>query len=155
MPLIGCLPIAATSLVGERRQLLRDQEGIAAAAHVEHSLIVEIEAGLEAIVAAQDLHRQPSRHDLGDGGRDEGLVSVLGHQFVALGVHHQHQPRRSKRGDLLGDAGEGRGGEQEQSEGEQARPQGDSSEDAASAIQRDLNCDVTIQGLSQSRSHSD
>ena len=50
----------------ERRQLLRDQERIAASAHVEHPLVVEVEAGLEAVVAAQDLHRQPSRHDLGD-----------------------------------------------------------------------------------------
>ena len=117
----------------ERRQLLRDQERIAASAHVEHPLVVEVEAGLEAVVAAQDLHRQPGRHDLGDRGRDEGLIGILGHQLVALGVHHEHQRRRSERRDLLLDAGQGRGGQQEQSEGEQARPHGNSSAGAASA----------------------
>ena len=117
----------------ERRQLLGDQEGIAAAAHVEHPLVVQVEAGLEAVVAAQHLHRQPGGHDLGDGGRDEGLVRVLRHQLVALVVHHEHQPRRSERRDLLLGAGQGRGGQQEQSEGEQARPHGDSSAGATAA----------------------
>ena len=84
MPVIGSLPIAATSSGRERRQLLGDQEGIAAPAHVEHPLVVQVELGLEAVVAAQHLHRQPGRHDLGDGGRDEGLVRVLGDQLVAL-----------------------------------------------------------------------
>ena len=117
----------------ERRQLLRDQEWIAASAHVEHPLVVEVEAGLEAVVAAQDLHRQPSRHDLGDRGRDERLISILGQQLVALGVHHEHQPRRSEGRHLLLDAGQGGSGQQEQSEGEQARPHGNSGAGAASA----------------------
>ena len=125
MPVSGSLPTAATSSRREQRQLFGDQEGIAAPAHVQHPVVVQVEAGLEAVVAAQDLHRQPGRHDLGDGGRDEGLVSVLGHQLVALFVHHEHQPRRSQRRDLLLGAGQGRGGQQEQGEGEQARPHGD------------------------------
>ena len=37
----------------EQRQLLRNQERIAAPAHVENALVVEIEAGLEAVVATQ------------------------------------------------------------------------------------------------------
>ena len=57
----------------ERCQFLRNQERIAAAAHVEHPLVVEVEAGLEAVVAAKHLHRQPGRDDLGDRGRDERL----------------------------------------------------------------------------------
>ena len=43
-------------------------------------------------------------------GRDEGLISVLSHQLVALGVHYEHQPRRSEGRDLLLDAGQSRGG---------------------------------------------
>ena len=126
MPVSGSLPIAATSSLRERRQLLGDQKGIAAPAHIQHPLVVQVELGLEAVVAAQDLHREPRRHDLGDGGRDEGLVDVLGDQLVALLVHHQHHPRRSKRRDLLLGAGQGRGGQQEQGNGEdgQARPHG-------------------------------
>ena len=111
----------------ERLELLRDQERIAAAAHVEHPPVVEEEAGLEAVVAAEDLHRQPGRHDLRDGGRDEGLIGILGHELGPLPVHDEHHPRRREGRDLLLDAGQGRGGEQEQSEGEQARPHGDSS----------------------------
>ena len=57
-----------------------------------------------------DFHRQPGCHDLGDGGRDEWLISVLGHQLVALGVHHEHQPLRSEGRDVLLDAGQSRGG---------------------------------------------
>src|SRR6476659_1573760 len=56
-----------------------------------------------------DFHRQPGCHDLGDGGRDEWLISVLGHQLVALGVHHEHQPLRSEGRDVLLDAGQSRG----------------------------------------------
>ena len=104
----------------EQRQLFGDQEGISAAAHVEHPLVVEIEAGLEAVVRAQDLHRQPGGHDLGDGGRDERLVGVLGHQLVALGVHHQHQPRRSQRRDLLLGAGQDLAGQEEEGKEQQA-----------------------------------
>ena len=99
-------------LVRERSQLFGDQKGIAAPAHIELPLGVQVEASLEAVVAAQDLHRQPRRHDLGDGGRDERLVSILGNQLVALLVHHQHQPRRSQRRDLLLGAGQGRSGQQ-------------------------------------------
>jgi hypothetical protein len=102
----------------ELSQLFGNQIGIAAPAHVEHPVAVQVEARLEAVVAAQDLHRQPSGHDLGDGGRDEGLVSVLGHQLVALFVHHEHLPRRSKRRDLLLDAGQGLRGQQEEGAGE-------------------------------------
>jgi hypothetical protein len=64
-----------------------------------------------SVVAAQDLHSHPARHDLGDGGRYEGLVSVLGHQLVALGVRHEHQPRRSEGRDLLLGAAQGLGGQ--------------------------------------------
>ena len=46
-------------LFRERRQLLGDEEGIAASAHVEHAILVQVEFGLEAVVAAKDLHRQP------------------------------------------------------------------------------------------------
>ena len=117
-------------LVAERRQLLGDEEGIAASAHVKHPVLVEVEFGLEAVVAAQDLHREPRRHDLGDGSRSEGPVGVLGDQLVALLVNHEHDPRWSHACDLLLDAGERRDGRQEQGEsegeGEQARPHGDS-----------------------------
>ena len=102
----------------ELSQLFGDQKGIAAPADVEHPVAVQVEAGLEAIVAAQDLHRQPGGHDLGDGGRDEGLVRVLSHQLVALFVHHEHQRRRSERRDLLLDTGQSLGGQQEQGAGE-------------------------------------
>ena len=102
----------------ELSQLFGDQKRIAAPANVEHPFAVQVEAGLEAIVAAQDLHRQPRGHDLGDGGRDEGLVSVLNHQLVALFVHREHQPRRSERRDLLLGAGQGLGGQHEQGAGE-------------------------------------
>ena len=118
MPVSGCLADRGDQLRREQSQLFGDQEGIAAPAHVEHPVAVQVEAGLEAVVAAQDLHRQPGGHDLGDGGRDEGLVSVLSHQLVALGVHHEHQPRRSERRDLLLGAGQGLGGQQEQGAGE-------------------------------------
>ena len=122
MPLSGCLPIAATSADASSSQLFGDQKGIAATANVEHPVAVQVEAGLEAVVGAQDLHRQPGGHDLGDGGRHEGLVSVLNHELVALFVHHEHQPRRSERRDLLLGTGQGLGGQQEQGEGEQVRP---------------------------------
>ena len=47
-------------------------------------LVVKVKAGLEAVVTAQHLQRQPGGHDLGDRGRDERLVGVLGDQLVAL-----------------------------------------------------------------------
>ena len=100
MPVDRLLADRGDELGREQRQLFGDQERIAAAAHVEHPLVVQIEAGLEAVVGAEDLQRQPSGHDLGDRGRDEGLVGVLRHQLVALCVHHQHQPRRSERRDF-------------------------------------------------------
>ena len=56
---------------------------------------------------AQHFHCQPGGHDLSDGGRHEGLVSVLNHQLVALLVHHEHQPRRSERRELLLGTGQG------------------------------------------------
>ena len=84
MPLSGCLADCGDQLRRELSQLFGDQKRIAAPANVEHPIAVQVEAGLEAIVAAQDLHRQPRGHDLGDGGRDEGLVSVLNHQLVAF-----------------------------------------------------------------------
>ena len=118
MPVMRLLADRGDQLARELSQLLGDQEGISAAAHIQHPVVVQVEACLEAVVAAQDLHRQPGRHDLGDGGRDEGLVGVLGDQLVALVVHHEHQPRRSQRRDLLLGAGQGRGGQQEQGEGE-------------------------------------
>ena len=117
----------------EQSQLFGDQEGISAPAHVQHPVVVQVEAGLEAVVTAQHLQRQPGGHDLGDRGRDEGLVSVLGHQLVALGVHHQHQPRRSQRRDLLLGTGQGRSGQQEEGKKEQARPHGDSAWDRVGA----------------------
>ena len=130
MPVSGSLPMAATSSLRELRQLLGDEEGIAASAHVKHPVLVQVEFGLEAVVAAQDLHREPRRHDLGDGSRSEGTVGVLGDQLVALLVNHEHDPRWSHACDLLLDAGERRGGRQEQGagegEGERARPHGDS-----------------------------
>ena len=133
----------------ERCQLLRNQERIAASAHVEHPLVVEVEAGLEAVVAAKHVHRQPGRHDLGDGGRDEGLIGVLGHQFVALGIQHEHQCLRSEGRDLLLDlldAGQGRDGQQEQGEGERVRPHRakphDDSGAGAAASDFDLQCNL-------------
>ena len=110
----------------EQSQFFGNQEGISAPAHVQDPVVVQIEAGLEAVVTAQDLHRQPSGHDLGDRGRDEWLVGVLGHQLVAIGVHHEHQPRRSERRDLLLDTGQAWGGQQEEGKEQQARPHGDS-----------------------------
>ena len=112
-------------LLRELSQFLGDQEGIAAAAHIEHPILVQVELGLETVAAGQDLHRQPRGHDLGDRGRGEGLVRVLGDQLVALVVHHQHQRRGRHRRDLLLDAGERRRGHQEQGESEQAKPHGD------------------------------
>ena len=88
----GLLADRGDQLLGERRQLLRDQKGIAASAHVQHSVVVQVEFRLEAVVAAQDFHRQPCGHELGDRGRDERLVHVLGDQLVALLVDHQHHP---------------------------------------------------------------
>jgi hypothetical protein len=81
-------------------QLLGDEEGVAAAANVEHAVVVQVEAGLEAVVGAEDLHREPGGHDLGDGRRHEGPIGVLSHQFVALLVHHEHQRLRGQRRSL-------------------------------------------------------
>ena len=133
MPVIGSLPIAATSSGASSASSSETRKGSPPPAHVQHAVAVQIEAGLEAVVGAEDLQRQPRGHDLGDRGRNEGLVGVLGDELVALGVHHEHQPRRSERRDLLLDAGQGGSGQQEQGEGEgegegeQARPHGDSS----------------------------
>jgi hypothetical protein len=44
------------------------------------------------------------------------LLGILRHEFLAFGVHHQHQPRRSQRRDLLLDVGEGLSGQKEQGE---------------------------------------
>jgi len=54
--------------------------------------------------------------------RDEGLVGVLGNQLGALLVNHEHQPRWSKRRDLLLGSGHGLSRQQEHGadEGEQA-----------------------------------
>ena len=125
MPVSGLLADRGDQLMGERRQLLRDQKGIAASAHIQHPLVVEVELGLETVVAAQDFHRHPCGHDLGDRGRDERLVGVLGDQLVALFVDHQHDPRRSQRGDLLLEAGQRRRGQQEQGKKKQTRPHGE------------------------------
>ena len=110
----------------EQSQLFGDQEWVSAPAHVQHPVVVQVEAGLEAVLRAQNLQRQPGGHDLGDRGRNERLVNVLGHQLVAIGVHHEHQPRRSQRRHLLLDTGQGRSGRQEEGKKEQARPHGDS-----------------------------
>ena len=118
MPLERLLTDCGDQRRRELSQLFGDQKGIAATANVEHPVAVQVEAGLEAVVGAQDLHRQPGGHDLGDGGRHEGLVSVLSHQLVALFVHHEHQPRRSERRELLPGTGQGLGGQQEQGAGE-------------------------------------
>ena len=115
MPVIGSLPMAATSSVASGASSSEIRKGSPPPAR-KAPACRRGRIGLEAVVAAQDLHRQPGRHDLGDGGRDEGLVGVLGDQLVALVVHHQHQRRRSHRRDLLLDAGQGRGGQQEQGE---------------------------------------
>ena len=69
----------------------------------------EIEAGLETVVAPQHLQRQPGRHYLGNRGRNEGLISVLGHQLAAFGVHHQYYPRWSESRDFPFDVSQGRG----------------------------------------------
>ena len=110
---------------GERPELFRGQVGVAASAHVEHALVVEIEAGLEAIVAAENLHRQPGGDDLGHGSGDEGPIGILGDKLVALGIDHEHDRAWRKRRDRLLEAGERRGGREKQSENEQARPHGD------------------------------
>ena len=114
MPLIGFLPIATTSAGASWPSFLGDQKWIATPANVEHPVAIQVNAGLEAVVAAQHLHRQPGGDDLGDGGRDEGLVSVLNHQLVAFIVQHEHQPRRSERSNLLLGIGQGSGGQQKQ-----------------------------------------
>ena len=126
MPVIGSLPMAATSSFASGASSSEIKKGSPPPAHVELAVAVQVEACLEAVVAAQHLHRQPGGHDLGDGGRDEGLVGVLGDQLVALVVHHQHQPRWRQRRDLLLGAGQRLGGQQEQGEGEQTRPHGNS-----------------------------
>ena len=113
MPVMRLLADGGDQLVAELRQLLGDEEGIAASAHVKHPVFVEVEFCLEAVVAAQDLHREPRRHDLGDGSRSEGLIGVLGNQLVALLVNHEHDPRWSHACDLLLDAGERRGGQEQ------------------------------------------
>ena len=110
MPVSGSLPMAATSSLASGASSSEIEKGIAAAPHVKHPVLVQVEFGLEAVVAAQDLHRQPRRHDLGDGSRSEGTVGVLGDQLVALLVNHEHDPRWSHACDLLLDAGERRGG---------------------------------------------
>ncbi len=110
----------------ERRQFLGDQVGIAAAPDIEHPFGVEVEARFEAIVGAQNLERQPRRHDLGDGRRGEGCVGVLGDELVALGVHDEHDPRGRERRDRLIEAGQRRGGQEQQSKSEQTRPHGES-----------------------------
>lgn len=69
--------------------------------------------GLEAVVRAEHLQREPSGDDLGDRGRNERLVGVLRHEFLAIGIHNQHQRRRRQRRDLLLDVGEGLSGQQE------------------------------------------
>ena len=88
-----CCTDRLNELRGEQGKLLRDQEGIAAAAHIKHTLCRE-EAGPKAVVLTQYLQREPDGHNLGDGGRDERRVGVLSNEFVAIGVHHQHQARR-------------------------------------------------------------
>jgi len=50
----------------EQGQLFGDQEGISAPPHVQHPVFVQVEAGLEAVVTAQHLQRQPGGYDLGD-----------------------------------------------------------------------------------------
>ena len=118
----------------QRRELLRDQERIAAAAHVEHALVIEIEAGLEAVVGAEDLDGQPRGHDLGDRGRDERLVSVLRDQLLALGVHGEDDRRWRKGRDLLLEVRQRRGGQEEQGKGEQARRHGESNGGVAAML---------------------
>ena len=110
----------------KRRQFLRDQVGIAAALNVEHPFVVEVEARLEAIVGAKNFEREPRRHDLGDGRRDEGLVGVLSDELVALGIHHKHGRRRSERRDCFFDARPRGSGQEEQNKSEQTRPHCDS-----------------------------
>ena len=105
MPLSGVLPIAATSCRREQSQLFGDQKGIAAPRRRAPGRRPG-KAGLEVVVAAQDLHRQPGGHDLGDGGGDEAARRRPSHQLVALFVHHQHQRRLSERRDLLLGAGQ-------------------------------------------------
>ena len=114
MPLERLLADCGDQRRRELSQLFGDQKGIAATANVEHPVAVQVEARLEAVVGAQNLHRQPCGHNLGDGGRHEGLVSILSHQLVALFVHHEHQPRRSKRCELLLGTGQGLGGGQQE-----------------------------------------
>ena len=132
MPAMRLLADGGDQLLRERLQLLGDQEGIAAAAHIQHPFVVQVELGLEAVVAAQDLHRQPGRHDLGDGGRNERLIRVLGDQLFALGVDHEHEPRWSERRDLLLGAGERLRGQQKQ--GEASRRNGMASSSAGAGF---------------------
>ena len=129
MPLMWLLADGRDQRRREQSQLFGDEKGVPAPANVEHPIAVQTEAGLEAVVGAQNFHRQPGGHDLGDGGRDEGLVGVLRNQLVALFVHHEHQPRRSERRDLLLRPAQSLGGQQKQGAGEdeQVRPHDDSS----------------------------
>src|SRR3974390_202416 len=68
MPVIGSLPMAATSWGASRASSSEIRKGSPPRERTAPS-----RGGLKAVVAAQDLHRQPSRHDLGGGGREKGL----------------------------------------------------------------------------------
>ena len=121
-------------LAPDIRCLGPQDEGVAATPHVEHPLVVEVEAGLKRD-SLPGTPRSSASQALSpnDRGRDEGHIGILGDQLRALGVHHQHQRRRSEGRDFLPDAGEGRGGQQEQSKSDQAKPHGDFSAGEASA----------------------
>jgi len=51
MPVIGSLPIAATNSVASGANS-SEIEGISATAHIQHPVVVWMEAGLEAVIAA-------------------------------------------------------------------------------------------------------
>jgi len=81
-------------------------------------MFVQIEFCLEAVLSAQNLQRQPGGHDLCDGGRYKGLVRALGHEFVAVGVDHEHhRPDGAKPGNLLFGASSAGAGSRKQRQG--------------------------------------
>ena len=112
----------ADQLLCEWRKLLGNQEGIAAAAHIQNPLVIEVEARLEPVVAAERLERQPDGDEFGDGGRNERVIRILRDQLIALRIDDVDQRSRRQRRDLLPGASQGPHGQNEQGDDEQAKP---------------------------------